>query len=102
MSDFYDLLETRDPERREAALMAALPAQVAAALRTRAFAQALHGVDAAGVNTRAALAALPVTRKHELLERQQAERADGRHADPFGGFSGIGWRALGALRPARR
>jgi len=102
MSDFYDLLETRDPERREAALMAALPAQVAAALRTRAFAQVLDGVDAAGVNSRAALAALPVTRKSELLQRQQAERANVHDGDPFGGFSGIGWRALGALRPARR
>jgi len=45
---------------------------------------------------------LPVTRKHELLERQQAARAGAAGGDPFGGFSAIGWRALGALRPARR
>ncbi len=100
MTEFYDALETRDPAQREAALMAALPAQVAAAKRTRAFAAALATVDAAAVTTRAALAALPVTRKHELLERQQTARAAG--GDPFGGFSAIGWRALGSARPARR
>jgi phenylacetate-CoA ligase len=98
MNEFYDALETRSADEREAALMAALPAQVAAAKGTRAFGMLLAGVDAAAVNSRSALAALPVTRKHELLERQLAERA----ADPFGGFSAIGWRSLGALRPARR
>jgi len=50
-----------------------------------AFASVLAGVDAAQVNTRAALAALPVTRKHELLDRQKAARASG--GDVFGGFS---------------
>jgi hypothetical protein len=34
MSHFYDALETRDPIEREAALMAALPAQVAHAQKT--------------------------------------------------------------------
>ncbi|WP_043814541.1 phenylacetate--CoA ligase family protein, partial [Rubrivivax gelatinosus] len=42
----------------------------------------------------------PVTRKHELLERQAAERAAG--GDPFGGFAAIGWRGIGAVRVARR
>jgi phenylacetate-CoA ligase len=98
-TEFFDALETRDPAVREAALLAALPAQVAAAQRLPAFAERLRGIDAEAVTTRAALATLPVTRKHELLERQQAARAAG--GDPFGGFSAIGWRALG-LRPARR
>ena len=101
MTEFYDALETRDPTEREAALMAALPVQVAAAQQTRAFGERLAGVDPASISTRAALAALPVTRKHELLERQQAERA-GNQLDPFGGFSAIGWRSTGALRLARR
>ncbi len=35
------------------------------------------------MTSRAALARLPVLRKHELIERQRARRAD----DPFGGFS---------------
>ncbi|MEO5671910.1 MAG: AMP-binding protein [Ramlibacter sp.] len=84
MTDFFDALETRDPARREADLMAALPQQVAHAQRNApAFAQILEGVDAEGVVSREALARLPVTRKHELLERQKAMRA----SDPFGGFS---------------
>ena len=84
MSEFFDALETRDPAQREAQLMSALPQQVAHAQRhAGAFAQILAGVDAAGVTSREALARLPVTRKHELLERQKANR----HVDPFGGFS---------------
>jgi phenylacetate-CoA ligase len=98
----FDALETRDPAAREAALMAALPAQVRAAQGTPAYAQRLAGLDAAHVNTRAALAALPVTRKHELLERQVATRTSGTDWDPFGGFSAVGWRAMGKARNARR
>jgi phenylacetate-CoA ligase len=51
---------------------------------------------------RTALAKLPVTRKSELLERQKAGRADAAAWDPFGGFSAIGWRAMGTARLARR
>ena len=102
MTDFYDALETRDPALREAALMAALPAQVRAAQGVPGFAAALAGVDAASVCTRSALQRLPVLRKPELLERQKALRADPASRDPFGGYSAIGWRALGGLRPARR
>ncbi|HSQ71934.1 MAG TPA: AMP-binding protein [Rubrivivax sp.] len=99
-TEHYDELEVRDPEAREAALLAALPTQLRAALATPAGSILLAGVDPAGVTTRAALAGLPVTRKQELLQRQQAARAVG--ADPFGGFAAIGWRGQGAARPARR
>ncbi len=102
MTDFYDPLETRDPAEREAALMAALPTQVRAAQGVPGFAAALAGVDATRVCTRSALQRLPVLRKPELLERQKALRADPAGRDPFGGYSAIGWRALGGLRPARR
>jgi len=86
MTDCYDALETRDPAVREADLMAALPRQIAHAQQhTRAFANLLQGVNASTVTSRQALAALPVTRKHELLARQQAHRAD----DVFGGFSAL-------------
>ena len=86
MTQYYDALETRDPAQREAQLMAALPRQVAHAQRaTPAFAAILGGVDAAGITSREALARLPVTRKHELFERQRATRA----SDPFGGFSAL-------------
>jgi len=99
MSQHYDALETRSPQEREAALMAALPAQIANAQQnSAAFAEILRGVDAASVTSRAALARLPVTRKYELLERQQAQRA----RDPFGGFSTIGWKGLVRPSGARR
>jgi phenylacetate-CoA ligase len=88
MSNFHDALETRSAAEREAALMAALPAQIAHAQQhTAAYASLLAGVNAAEVNSRAALARLPVTRKYELLERQKASRAAG--GDAFGGFSAL-------------
>ena len=100
MTEFYDVLETRDPAEREAALVAALPGVVRQAQAVPAYAELLVGVAAADITSRAALAQLPVTRKHELLARQQAARAAG--GDPFGGFSAVGWRAQGAARGARR
>jgi len=101
--DFYDALEARDPAVRESRLMAALPLQIAHAQRhAAAFAASLAGIDATTITSRAALARLPVVRKHELLERQNAARAQGARHDPFGGFATIGWRALGALRRAQR
>jgi len=100
--EHFDALETRDGAAREASLMAALPAQMRAAQATAAFGALLRGVDADGVQSRAALAQLPVTRKSELLARQQALRADPGSRDPFGGFATIGWRSQGALRRARR
>ena len=99
MAHHLDALETRAPEVREAALMAALPAQIAHAQQhSAAFADILQGVDASKVNSRAALAQLPVTRKYELLERQQAQRAQ----DPFGGFSTIGWKGMVRSAGVRR
>lgn len=90
MSPFYDALETRSPQEREAALMAALPQQIAHAQQASpAFADILAGVDAAGITSRAALARLPVTRKYELLARQQAQRS----TNVFGGFSALGFGA---------
>ena len=90
MNEYFDTLETREPAAREAALMAALPRQIAhAQAASPAMGELLAGVDAASVGSRAALARLPVTRKSELLARQQASRAAGR--DPFGGFATIGY-----------
>jgi phenylacetate-CoA ligase len=94
----YDALEARDPAAREAALMAALPAQVHAAQATPAFAQILTGVDAGAITSRTALATLPVTRKSQLLERQRASV----NSDPFGGFSALGWRAMPRARARRQ
>jgi phenylacetate-CoA ligase len=103
-TDRIDPLALRDPADREAALLAALPAQLRAAKAQPALAATLAGIDPDRVTSRAALARVPVTRKHTLLERQQAGRepAPGAAHDPFGGFSAIGWRAIGAARAARR
>jgi phenylacetate-CoA ligase len=60
--------------------------------------ECLQDVEAVAIDSRAALARLPVTRKPELLERQKAQRG----TDPFGGYSTIGWRALRGLAGARR
>ena len=90
MTMTYDALETRSTDQREAELMAALARQVAhAQAHASAFGHSLRGVDAAQVTSRAALARLPVVRKHELLEMQRDALAP--TGDVFGGFSAIGW-----------
>ena len=86
MNTFFDALETRSPDAREHALMAALPQQIANAQRnTAAFAKLLVGVDASTITSRQALAKLPVTRKSDLHDLQKAGQAD----DVFGGFSAL-------------
>jgi len=97
-TEHYDALETRDASVREAALMAALPAQLRSAMAVPALAERLAGITPGDVASRATLAQLPVTRKPELFERQKSLRA----SDPLGGFSAIGWRAQRSARPARR
>ena len=79
----YDALETRDPQEREQALMAALPEQVALAKRrSPAYGTLLADIDPFAVDTRQALARLPVTRKSALPALQ--------HADPpFGGLTAV-------------
>ena len=73
MSDHYDSLETRDPAEREASLMEALSAQVAhAKANTAWYGASLADVDPASITSRDGLAALPVTRKHSLIEAQKA------------------------------
>jgi phenylacetate-CoA ligase len=90
MKTHMDALETRDPAAREAALLAALPAQVAHAQKNApAFAGILRDVNAADITSRAALAKLPVIRKYELLEKQKASRAAGGNL--FGGFSAVSY-----------
>ena len=88
MTEFFDTLETRPHAEREAALLTALPLQIGhAQAHAPAFSALLQGLDGSAIHSRAALARLPVTRKHELLERQQAARGAG--GDVFGGFSAL-------------
>ena len=92
MAHFYDTLESRSSAEREAALLNALPAQIAHAQKNAAaMREALTGVDATTITTRTALATLPVTRKGELHEHQKAARERGQ--DAFGGYSAIGFGA---------
>jgi phenylacetate-CoA ligase len=94
VSDYFDVLETRDPAARERELMARLPQQVAhAKANTAYFARTLHDVDPAAITSRAALAQLPVLRKHELIELQKMQRLH----DPFGGLAASGWGRLGRV-----
>lgn len=83
MTDHYDALETRSADAREAALLAALPGQIAhAKAKAPHFARLLAEVDPDAVTSRDALAALPVTRKSELTDHQSA-------APPFGGLTAV-------------
>lgn len=83
--DFYDERETQNPARREAALLARLPGQIAhAKANSPAMARRLADIDPHAITSRAALAKVPVLRKSDLLTYQTESR-------PFGGFSAIGW-----------
>ncbi|WP_426173245.1 phenylacetate--CoA ligase family protein [Massilia sp. TWR1-2-2] len=75
-----DELETRDPQVRERDLMARLPQLIARAQQGPGWEGILAGVDAAGIDSRAALADLPITRKSDLKTLQQ-------RALPFGGLA---------------
>jgi phenylacetate-CoA ligase len=80
MPDHYDSLEIRDPAERERELMAALPQIIAHAMRAPGWARHLKGVDPRSVNSRAALAKLPLLRKVDLAALQKDD-------PPFGGFA---------------
>ncbi len=89
--EHFDTLETRDPQQRERDLMACLPAQIEHAKANAPwFAESLREVDPAQITTRAALAQLPVVRKHELIELQKQHR-------PFGGLVAARWGQLGRV-----
>jgi len=78
---YYDERETRDPAERERVLNEQLPEQIAyAKANAPAYRGLLAEVDPARITDVNALAELPVVRKSELLERQEADR-------PFGGFA---------------
>jgi phenylacetate-CoA ligase len=80
MSDDYDSLETRDPALREREQFAALPDIVARAMTAPGWAKLLAGIDPKSVNSRAALAKLPVLRKSDVAALQKEN-------PPFGGLN---------------
>lgn len=83
---YYDDLEVRDPQLRASQNIEALQAQIAHAKGNSAyFGEVLADVDAGDVKSMADLAALAVTRKSDLIDRQKKDR-------PFGGLNA---KALG-------
>jgi phenylacetate-CoA ligase len=79
--EFFDVLEVRDPQAREEALMGALAAHVAQAKALAPYyARLLADIDPDTICTRAALATLPLTRKSDLPAIQAAH-------PPFGGLT---------------
>lgn len=91
MTDYYDDLETRDPQTREQALFSALPGQIAhAKAQAPYFAALLKDFDAGAIDSRAALARLPVTRKSDLIDLQKRN-------PPFGGMTTLAPGRLGRI-----
>ena len=76
---YYDDLETRDPALRERMQFADMPAVVARAMSAPGWARRLAGIDPKSVNSRGALAKLPVLRKSEIGALQKSD-------PPFGGL----------------
>ena len=91
MSDFFDFLETRPADQREAELFTLLAAQIAhAQQQAPAIAELLAEVDASTMIRRSALEELPLLRKSELIERQQRQPI-------FGGLTTMAPPALGQI-----
>ncbi len=81
MSEYFDDLETRDREAREAELFGRLPEYLRQATSVSSgLARHLAGVDLESVTSREALASLPVLRKSTLMDAQAID-------PPFGGFA---------------
>ncbi|MCH8105594.1 MAG: phenylacetate--CoA ligase family protein, partial [Proteobacteria bacterium] len=66
MTEYYDSLETRDPQEREQALIAAVSAQVAHAKnKASVYKSLLADIDPETIVDKDAIANLPITRKSE-------------------------------------
>lgn len=76
---FFDARESRPADMREQELITRLPNLVRSAKVAKGWAWLLSGVDARSVASRAALARLPVLRRHDLAAMQAG-------AAPFGGL----------------
>ena len=79
MTNHLDNRETRDSRQRELDLMGHLPGLLSRALKSPGWKRHLGDIDPTQMNSRAALARLPVLRKAALPAMQKAE-------PPFGGF----------------
>ncbi|MGZ9031322.1 MAG: phenylacetate--CoA ligase family protein [Burkholderiaceae bacterium] len=79
MTHHLDNREARDPRQRELDLMGHLPGLLAKVLKAPGWQRHLGDIDPTQINSRAALARLPVMRKGTLPALQKSE-------PPFGGF----------------
>ncbi|WP_413720168.1 phenylacetate--CoA ligase family protein [Silicimonas sp. MF1-12-2] len=79
MKQPYDEFETQSAGERAALIAETLPKQIAVAQKLPGYA-GLKNIDAAAIDGREALAALPVLRKSDLVALQQA-------TPPFGGLT---------------
>ncbi|MFV0282764.1 MAG: phenylacetate--CoA ligase family protein [Castellaniella sp.] len=99
MQAYYDARETASADERESRLFERLPAALEKARgRATAIARQLGDIDPRTLDSRQALTRVPVLRKSELLQVQQAARvvqtgdiADVERLRVFGGFSTVGW-----------
>jgi phenylacetate-CoA ligase len=83
MSDFYDSLETRDPEQRLQTQFETIKSQLQQAKqKAPAYQKLLANVDLNEINNESDFASLPLTRKSALLELQKTD-------PPFGGFAAL-------------
>ena len=81
MSEFYDSLETRSADERSRAQLEAIREQIRHVQNnTEAYSESLKGINADDITDAASFSTLPLTRKSELIELQQAQR-------PFGGYT---------------
>jgi phenylacetate-CoA ligase len=76
----FDALETRDPAAREREQFAALSGVIARAMTAPGWAKHLTGIDPKQINSRAALATLPVLHKSDISALQKKN-------PPFGGLN---------------
>src|SRR4051812_31124922 len=89
--EYFDRLETRSPRAREKALMAALPKQIAhATRRAPGFGRILAQVEPSKINSRKALATLPLIRKSDLGALQ-------KELPPLGGLNATPMQKLGKV-----
>lgn len=88
-------LEYRNADERERDLMATLPRLFERALTTNGWRRRLGGIAAASIDSRLALAQVPVTRKTDLHSLQAEGRLGGE--GPFGGFNATPTASFGRL-----
>ena len=87
-TEYYDSLETRDPEIREKEQFSSLPGHLRRVSQRAPFiANQINGLSIDSIDSREALAQIPVVRKSELIEIQAK-------TPPFGGMTAFDEQSL--------